>query len=93
MAHGGEQDTYFDGQTKSFKKPKSKLSRIVGFPFEKIRQANEIIEQVPRMAEYIASRKMGRSIDVSMLDAARVTTNFGASGDFTNMLNRNGFTF
>ena len=93
MGHGGEQDSYFDGQTKTFKKEKGMLGKIVGFPFEKVRAVNEVIEQVPRMAEYIASRKMGRSIDVSMLDAARVTTNFGAAGDFTNMLNRNGFTF
>ena len=93
MGHGGEQDSYFDGQTKTFKKEKSAFSKVVGFPFEKIKAVNEVIEQVPRMAEYIASRKMGRSIDVSMLDAARVTTNFGAPGDLTNMLNRNGFTF
>ena len=93
MEHGGDQDTYFDSQTKTYKKEPGKFKKIVGFPFEKIRQVNEAIEQIPRMAEYIASRKMGRSIDVSMLDAARVTTNFGAAGDFTNMLNRNGFTF
>jgi DNA-binding ferritin-like protein (Dps family) len=93
MENGGDQDTYFDSQTKTYKKEPGKFGKIVGFPFEKIRQVNEAIEQIPRMAEYIASRKMGRSIDVSMLDAARVTTNFGAAGDFTNMLNRNGFTF
>lgn len=93
MEHGGDQDTYFDSQTKTYKKEPGKLKKIVGFPFEKIQQVNEAIEQIPRMAEYIASRRMGRSIDVSMLDAARVTTNFGAAGDFTNMLNRNGFTF
>jgi hypothetical protein len=93
MENGGDQDTYFDGQKKTFKGEKSKLSKIVGFPFEKIQSVNEVIEQVPRLAEYIASRKMGRSIDVSMLDSARVTTNFGASGDLTNMLNRNGATF
>jgi hypothetical protein len=45
------------------------------------------------LAEYIASRKNGASVDVSMLDAARVTTNFAAGGDLTKALNRNGFTF
>ena len=93
MENGGEQDSYFDGQTKTFQKEDGMFKKVMGFPFEKIQAANEVIEQVPRMAEYIASRKMGRSVDVSMLDAARVTTNFGAPGDFTNMLNRNGFTF
>lgn len=93
MENGGKQDSYFDGQTKTFKKEDGLFKKVMGFVPSKIQAANEIIEQVPRMAEYIASRKMGRSIDVSMLDAARVTTNFGATGDLTNMLNRNGFTF
>ena len=93
MENGGNQDSYFDGQTKTFQKEDGMFKKVMGFPFEKIQAVNEVIEQVPRMAEYIASRKMGRSVDVSMLDAARVTTNFGAPGDFTNMLNRNGFTF
>lgn len=93
MENGGSQDSYFDGQKKTFKKEDGLFKKVMGFVPSKIQAANEIIEQVPRMAEYIASRKMGRSVDVSMLDAARVTTNFGAAGDFTNMLNRNGFTF
>ena len=93
MEHGGNQDSYFDGQTKTFKKEGGWFKKAMGFVPSKIQAANEVIEQIPRMAEYIASRKMGRSIDVSMLDAARVTTNFGAPGDLTNMLNRNGFTF
>ena len=93
MEYGGDQDSYFDSQTKTFKKERGKVGKIFGFPIDKLKQANEAFEQVPRLAEYIASRKMGRSIDVSMLDAGRVTTNFGAPGDFTNMLNRNGFTF
>ena len=93
MEHGGEQNTYFDGEEKTFAKEKSGLSKVVGFPFEKISQANNFIERIPRMAEYIASRKNGRSIDVSMLDAARVTTDFSAGGDLVKFANRNGFTF
>ena len=93
MEHGGEQNTFFDGETKTFAKEKSGLSKAIGFPLEAISKVNNFIERVPRMAEYIASRKMGRSIDVSMLDAARVTTDFSAGGDAVKMLNRNGFTF
>jgi hypothetical protein len=93
MEHGGEQNTYFDGEEKTFAKEKSGLSKVIGFPLEKISQANNFIERVPRMAEYIASRKEGRSIDVSMLDAARVTTDFSAGGDLVKFANRNGFTF
>ena len=93
MEHGGEQNTYFDSEAKTFVKEKSGLSKVIGFPLEKISQANNFIERIPRMAEYIASRKEGRSIDVSMLDAARVTTDFSAGGDLVKALNRNGFTF
>ena len=92
MENGGEQNTYFDRETHTFKE-QSTLRKIVGFPLDKVSEANNFIERVPRMAEYIASRKMGRSIDVAMLDAARVTTNFAAGGDLTKLANRNGFTF
>ena len=93
MENGGEQNTYFERDTKTFAKEKSTLRKVVGFPIDMIGYVNNFIVRIPRMAEYIASRKMGRSIDVSMLDAARVTTNFAAGGDLTKLLNRNGFTF
>lgn len=93
MQHGGAQDTYFDKRTGEFTKEKSTLRKTVGFPLDMLSSINNFIEQIPRMAEYIASREMGRSIDVSMLDAARVTTDFSAGGTWTKNLNRNGFTF
>lgn len=93
IKNGGADNTYFDKQTNTFNKEKSKLSKVIGIPLEKISDANNFIERIPRLAEYIASREMGRSVDVSMLDAARVTTNFAAGGDVTKFLNRNGATF
>lgn len=94
MANGGEQNTYFDYKTKVFDtKEDSKLKKIFKMPLEKISEANDFIEMTPRLAEYIASRESGRSVEVSMLDAARVTTNFKASGDVTKWINRNGGTF
>ena len=93
MDNGGEQNTYFDGESKTFVKEKSGLRKAVGFPLDKISQVNNFIEKIPRLAEYIASREMGRSVDVSMLDAARVTTDFSAGGHIVKMMNRNGFTF
>ena len=98
---GGEQNTYFDRQTRSFednlRADNKTLIRTIGSPIiaigHAISNANNFIEKIPRMAEYIASRESGRSIDVSMLDAARVTTNFAAGGDLTKLLNRNGCTF
>ncbi len=92
FAAGGEQNTYFNRQKGTFE-DKGKWRKVFGFPLDAISKANNFIERLPRMAEYIASRKEGRSIDVSMLDAARVTTNFAAGGDFAKFLNANGATF
>lgn len=93
MSHGGAQDTYFNRDTQTFTKEKSVLRKTIGFPLDLISKANNFIEQIPRMAEYIASRKMGHSIDVSMMHAARVTTDFSAGGDVTKFFNRHGVTF
>lgn len=92
MENGGEQNTYFekDGE---FAKDDTGIKKIIGIPFNAISYANNFIERIPRLAEYIASRENGASIETAMLDAARVTTNFQAGGDITKFLNRNGATF
>ena len=93
MANGGEQNSYFDSQDGFDHKVKG-IERVTElFPLKAISAVNDVIETAPRLAEYIASRETGRSIEVSMLDASRVTTNFKAGGDVTKWANRNGFTF
>ncbi len=93
-ANGGKQNTYFDTQDSSFDPKKGVLDYIENtIGLKQILALNNYIEMMPRFAEYIASRESGRSIEVSMLDAARVTTNFGAGGKFTKLLDRNGWTF
>lgn len=93
VRNGGEQNSYFkDGKFESDKKS-SKLKTALMMPLNKISSINNVIEMAPRLAEYIASRESGRSIETSMLDSARVTTNFKAGGDVTKFLNRNGATF
>ena len=92
MDNGGEDLTYFDSRKQVFKKD-STIKKVLGFAPNTIATANDFVEKIPRLAEYIASRKKGASIEVSMLDAARVTTNFAAGGDLTKFANRNGFTF
>ena len=92
IEHGGEDNTYFDNETNTFKEDNAFMG-AVKLPLKAISTANNFIEMTPRLAEYIASREAGRSIEVSMLDAARVTTNFAAGGDFTKFLNGNGATF
>ena len=93
MENGGEQNTYFDGQTHTFTADDTGIKKIIGLPLRGIKAANNFIERAPRLAEYIASREAGESVETAMLDAARVTTNFQAGGDVTKFLNRNGATF
>lgn len=87
LNNGGEQNSYFDDEQKTFS-----VKKVPAW-LEVIGNANNAIERLPRLAEYIASREAGASIDVAMLDAARVTTNFAAGGAWTKFLNRNGATF
>ena len=93
LKNGGAQNTYFESDTKTFKEADKGIKKVIGLPLRAVSALNNTIERIPRMAEYIASREAGRSVDVSMLDAARVTTNFAAGGDVTKAFNRNGFTF
>lgn len=86
--NGGKSNTYYDSRKNEFVK-ESGIKKLFG----KYEAAGEFIEEIPRLAEFIASRKNGRSVKRSMLDAARVTTNFAAGGDFTKFLNSHGFTF
>ena len=94
MASGGQQNSYFDTQEDTIQTERKGISKVLDLPpLKQISQLNNIIELAPRLAEYIASRESGRSKKVSMLDAARVTTNFKAGGDITKWANRNGATF
>lgn len=93
VANGGEQNSYFDSQENTFKPETKGFKKTITTPFRWISTVNNLIEMTPRLAEYMASRKQGKSVEVSMLDASRVTTNFKAGGDLTKFLNRNGATF
>ena len=94
VQNGGESNTYFkDGEFLDESKNTGKVKKVLKMPLDGISKVNNIIEMTPRLAEYIASREAGRSVQTSMLDAARVTTNFKAGGDITKTLNRNGATF
>lgn len=95
IQNGGEQNSYFnanDGSFENDQKPKP-VKKLATLPLRAISKVNNIIEMSPRLAEYIASREKGISIETSMLDAARVTTNFKVGGNVTKFLNRNGATF
>lgn len=97
IRNGGKTTSYYNPDTGEFtnrtiKKPKT-AKNLFTVPFEKYKGASEKIEMFWRLSEYIASREAGESIEKAMLDAARVTTNFGAGGDLTRWANRNGALF
>ena len=85
MANGGMTNTYFDYNEGMKKKP----NKFV----EKIRSANEIVEQLPRMSEFISTLEDGKSLNEALYNAAEITTNFKRGGDITKALNRNGVNF
>ena len=85
MANGGMNNSYFDYNEGIKKKP----NKFV----EKIRNANEIIEQLPRLAEFISTLEDGKSLNEALYNAAEITTNFKRGGDLTKAINRNGANF
>ena len=93
IQNGGEQNSYFKDGNFELDNSLTKAKKAITMPLRAISKVNSVVEMAPRLAEYIASRENGRSIETSMLDASRVTTNFKAGGDITKALNRNGFTF
>ena len=94
LANGGESVEYFNPNKNTFDADKGVLAYLnqkIGTGA--ISNLNGRIETAPRLAEYIASREAGKSVQESMLDAAQVTVNFQAGGKLTKFLNRNGCTF
>lgn len=85
MANGGMSNTYFEYDTGV----KKKGNKFV----EKIRNANEIVEQLPRLSEFISTLEDGKSLNEALYNAAEITTNFKRGGDITKAFNRNGFNF
>lgn len=85
MANGGMSNTYFEYDTGV----KKKGNKFV----EKIRNANEVVEQLPRLSEFISTLENGKSLNEALYNAAEITTNFKRGGDITKAINRNGANF
>ena len=85
MANGGMTNTYFD-YNEGIKKKTNKF-------VEKIRSVNEIVEQLPRLSEFISTLEDGKSLNEALYNSAEITTNFKRGGDITKALNRNGVNF
>ena len=85
MANGGMTNTYFD-YNEGITKQSNKF-------VQKIRNVNEIVEQLPRISEFISTLEDGKSLNEALYNAAEVTTNFKRGGDIAKALNRNGANF
>jgi len=85
MANGGMTNTYFD-YNEGMKKKSNKF-------VEKIRSVNEIVEQLPRLSEFISTLEDGKSLNEALYNSAEITTNFKRGGEITKALNRNGVNF
>ena len=55
---------------------------------QRMENLNNLIETLPRFAEFIASIKAGNTAEQAMLDAADVTTNFSRAGTVTKVANK-----
>lgn len=93
-ANGGLGDTFFDSQD-GFKstQPTKFKKNPAKFTIERIRQFNEMVEQAPRLAEFISTMENGGTITEAMYNAAEITTNFKRGGYITKAINRNGVNF
>lgn len=89
IRNGGGSNTYFD-YSKGILPQKTK--GIKNF-LEKVKGVNEVLEQAPRLAEYMSTIENGGTVSEALYNAAEVTTNFKRGGDITKVANRYGANF
>lgn len=85
---GGTGDSFFDYEKGLMKKePKTPVGGFIA----KMQSLNEMVEQAPRLAEFMSTIQKGgtgyENVQRALLDAADVTVNFGRSGELTKALN------
>lgn len=86
----GTANTYFDYNKGILPaKTKNPVKKFVN----KIKDVNEVLEQAPRLAEYISTIENKGSIDEALYNAADITTNFKRGGDITKAINKYGANF
>ena len=88
--NGGTANTYFDYNKGLLPtKTKNPLKKFANA----IKSVNEVLEQAPRLAEYISTIETGGSVDEALYNASEVTTNFKRGGDITKAVNKYGVNF
>lgn len=89
LALGGMDNSYFEYGGKVQLKSKKGLAKVA----EKIKQANNILETAPRLAEFISTLENGGSEAEAMYNASDITTNFKRGGEWTKVANKYGANF
>ena len=84
--NGGTANTYFDYEKGILPNKNKRFG-------DSIKAVNEILEQAPRLAEYISTIENGGNIDEALYNAADITTNFKRGGDVTKAVNKYGANF
>ena len=84
LANGGEFSSFYNFEESVKVETKRKG---VGKALNKLEEWSNIIEQIPRLAEFISSIEAGNSMEQALLDSADITVNFGRSGIITKWAN------
>lgn len=93
VAMGGLDATLFDYEHGITGKPGKHSLRqsegsVIKQTSQKLENANIIVEQTPRFAEYLLTRRSGGTVEDALLNAADITTNFGRGGYAAKIANR-----
>ena len=88
--NGGTANTYFDYEKGLLPtKTKNPIKKFAN----KVAAINEVLEQAPRLTEYISTIENGGTVDEALYNAADVTVNFKRGGDITKAVNKYGANF
>ena len=95
---GGNSNTFYDYSKGLIKKdfsslPKKAINFINNQTIGRVEQINEVVETAPRLAEYIATRQRGGSIDEALYNSAEVTTNFKRGGELSKLVDKYGVPY
>ena len=88
--NGGFANSYFDYEKGILPTKRNVAQKVF---IDSIRNMNEVIEQAPRLAEYITTLEHGGTVNEAMYNASEVTINFKRGGDVTKAMNKYGAEF
>ena len=88
VRNGGNSNTYFDYEH-GILPNRNRIQKVI----DKIKSVNEILEQAPRLAEYMTTLEHGGTKSEALYNSAEITTNFKRGGEITKVANRYGANF